>query len=130
MPEGEEQHPIWRAVLEEFRETMTPTNAARCARAHVVDQEGTVLRLAVPDTFHLHWLERLHGRIEETLALLGHAVVRVTFQVAAHDSAGAGTVEHCVSPVSGAGRIGEAETPRPLHGRESTRLYQERTAAR
>ena len=85
VPEGGEQHPIWRAVLEEFSETMTPVNAARCARAHVVDQEGTVLRLAVPDTFHLHWLERLHGRIEKTLDMLGHTGVQVAFQVVAQD---------------------------------------------
>jgi len=81
-PEREEQHPLWRAVLEEFRATMTADNVARCARAHVLEQDGDLLRLVVPDTFHLHWLERLHRRIEETLALLGHAGVRMTFQLA------------------------------------------------
>lgn len=80
--EGEEPHPLWRAVLEEFCATMTPDNVARCARAQVVEQDGDLLRLVVPDTFHLHWLERLQRRIEETLALLGHVGVRVTFQLA------------------------------------------------
>ncbi len=81
-PEREEQHPLWRAVLEEFRATMTADNVARCARAHVLEQDGDLLRLVAPDAFHLHWLERLHRRIEETLVLLGHAGVRVTVQLA------------------------------------------------
>ncbi len=80
--ESAEPHPLWRAVLEEFCATMTPDNVARCAQAQVVEQDGDLLRLVVPDTFHLHWLERLQRRIEETLALLGHVGVRVTFQLA------------------------------------------------
>ncbi len=79
-----EEHPMWRAVLHELRDTMTPDNFARCARAHVVSQDGTLLYLAVPDTFHLHWLERLRHRIEGALATTGHVGVGVAFRLAEH----------------------------------------------
>ncbi len=73
-----EEHPVWRAVLDELAQVMTSENFnAWLASTRVVHQEGEVLRVAVPTPFNKTWLEqKLHGKvtgalhkIDDTLAI-------------------------------------------------------------
>jgi len=60
-----EEHPVWRAVLDELAQVLTPENfnawlASTCA----LDQDGEVLRVAVPAAFNKTWLEqKLAGKV-------------------------------------------------------------------
>ncbi len=60
-----EEHPVWRAVLDELAQVMTPENFnAWLAQTRVVGQEGEVLRVAVPVAFNKTWLEqKLAGKV-------------------------------------------------------------------
>ncbi len=73
-----EEHPVWRAVLDELAQVMTSENFnAWLASTRVVHQEGEVLRVAVPAAFNQTWLEqKLAGKvmgalhkIDDTLAI-------------------------------------------------------------
>jgi hypothetical protein len=73
-----EEHPVWRAVLAELAQVLTPENFNTwLASTRAVDQEGEVLRVAVPTPFNKTWLEqKLHGKvtgalhkIDDTLAI-------------------------------------------------------------
>ncbi len=73
-----EEHPVWRAVLDELAQVLTPENFNTwLASTRAVGQEGEVLRVAVPTPFNKTWLEqKLHGKvtgalhkIDDTLAI-------------------------------------------------------------
>jgi len=60
-----EEHPVWRAVLDELAQVVTVENfnawlASTCA----LDQAGELLRVTVPNQFNKEWLERkLCGKV-------------------------------------------------------------------
>jgi len=60
-----EEHPVWRAVLDELAQVMTSENfnawlASTCA----LDQDGELLRVTVPNQYNKEWLERkLCGKV-------------------------------------------------------------------
>lgn len=60
---------MWRAVLDEMAHVMTSENFnAWFATTHALDQEGELLRVAVPTQFNKEWLEgKLRGRVMGTL---------------------------------------------------------------
>ncbi len=60
-----EEHPVWRAVLDELAQVMTSENFnAWLASTRVVHQEGEVLCVAVPAAFNKTWLEhKLAGKV-------------------------------------------------------------------
>jgi len=60
-----EEHPVWRAVLDELTQVLTPENFnAWVASTRALDQEGELLRVAVPAAFNKTWLEqKLHGKV-------------------------------------------------------------------
>ena len=64
-----EEHPVWRAVLTDLAQVMTAENFNTwLATTRVVDQEGTVLRVAVATPFNKTWLEqKLAGKVASTL---------------------------------------------------------------
>ncbi len=64
-----EEHPVWRAVLDELAQVMTPENFnAWLASTRALDQDGEVLRVAVPTPFNKTWLEqKLHGKVTSAL---------------------------------------------------------------
>jgi len=64
-----EKHPVWRAALVELAQVMTPENFnAWFATTRALDQEGEVLRVAVPTAFNKTWLEqKLHGKVMAAL---------------------------------------------------------------
>jgi len=76
---------LWRAVLGEVREVLTPENyAVWFAPACPLALEGDVLRVAVPTAFHADWLaHKLRGRVQQALERTGHAGVHITYDVAA-----------------------------------------------
>jgi len=86
-----EEHPVWRAVLDELAQVLTPENfnawlAATCA----LDQDGELLRVAVPTPFNKTWLEqKLAGKVAGALHKIDATardaarVVRVEYVVAA-----------------------------------------------
>jgi len=54
-----EEHPVWRAVLDELAHVLTPENFnAWLATTRALDQEGDLLRVAVPAAFNKTWLEQ------------------------------------------------------------------------
>ncbi len=80
-----EEHPVWRAVLDELAQVLTPENFnAWLASTRVLDQDGAVLRVAVPAAFNKTWLEqKLRGKVMGVLGRidyerLGYAGERVT----------------------------------------------------
>ncbi len=86
-----EEHPVWRAVLAELAQVMTPENFnAWLASTHALDQDGAVLRVTVPAAFNKTWLEqKLAGKVMGALHKIdydtlgaGH-VERVEYVVAA-----------------------------------------------
>ncbi len=92
-----EEHPVWRAVLDELAQVLTPENFNTwLASTRAVGQEGEVLRVAVPTPFNKTWLEqKLHGKvtgalykIDDTLAI--GRVGRVEYVV---DSAACAPIE-------------------------------------
>ncbi len=72
---------LWRAVLGEVREVLTPENyAVWFAPACALALEGDVLRVAVPSPFHADWLaHKLRGRVQQALERTGHAGVRIVY---------------------------------------------------
>jgi len=60
-----EEHPVWRAVLDELAQVMTSENFnAWLASTRALDQEGDLLRVTVPNQFNKEWLERkLCGKV-------------------------------------------------------------------
>jgi len=86
-----EEHPVWRAVLDELAQVMTPENFnAWLASTRALDQDGAVLRVAVPAAFNKTWLEqKLAGKVLGALHTIDYAglhtepVARVEYVVAA-----------------------------------------------
>jgi len=86
-----EEHPVWRAVLDELAQVMTAENFnAWLASTRALDQDSEVLRVAVPAAFNKTWLEqKLHGKVTGALhkidydALGAGRVERVEYVVAA-----------------------------------------------
>ncbi len=84
-----EEHPVWRAVLDELAQVMTSENFnAWLATTRALDQDGAVLRVAVPGAFNKTWLEqKLHGKVTGALhkidytALHAERVGRVAYVV-------------------------------------------------
>ncbi len=64
-----EEHPVWRAVLDELAQVMTSENFnAWLAQTRALDQEGELLRVAVPAAFNKMWLEqKLAGKVAGAL---------------------------------------------------------------
>jgi len=64
-----EEHPVWRAVLDDLSQVLTVENFnAWLASTRALDQDGAVLRVAVPAPFNRHWLEaKLHGKVAGAL---------------------------------------------------------------
>ncbi len=78
-----EEHPVWRAVLAELAQVMTVENFnAWLGTTRALDQDGAVLRVAVPAAFNKTWLEqKLHGKVAGALQKIDY------------DALGAGRVE-------------------------------------
>jgi len=74
-----EEHPVWRAVLAELAQVMTPENFnAWLASTRAVGQDGEVLRVAVPAAFTKTWLEqKLHGKVTGALQTIDYDALRV-----------------------------------------------------
>jgi len=72
---------LWRAVLGEVREVLTPENYAvwfAPARASILEED--VLHVAVPTAFHADWLaHKLGGRVRQALERTGHGGVRIVY---------------------------------------------------
>jgi len=64
-----EEHAVWRTVLDELAHLLTTENFnAWLATTRVLDQEGEVLRVAVPAAFNKTWLEqKLAGKVVAAL---------------------------------------------------------------
>ncbi len=64
-----EEHPVWRAVLDELAQVMTSENFnAWLATTRALDQDGELLRVAVPAAFNKTWLEqKLAGKVMAAL---------------------------------------------------------------
>jgi len=64
-----EEHPVWRAVLDELAQVMTSENFnAWLASTRALDQDGEVLCVAVPAAFNKMWLEqKLAGKVASAL---------------------------------------------------------------
>jgi len=90
-----EEHPVWRAVLTDLAQILTPENFnAWLATTRALDQDGAVLRVAVPAAFNKAWLEqKLHGKVLGVLqkidynALNIERIVRVEYVVEAAECA-------------------------------------------
>jgi hypothetical protein len=83
-PEISEPHPVWRQVLENLAGVLTPGNFVCCVTAHVIEQDGTILRIAVPGVFEQQWWMRQMGRhVQGALADCGHGGLQVVFVVEA-----------------------------------------------
>ncbi len=86
-----EEHPVWRVVLDELAQVLTPENFnAWFATTRALDQDGELLRVAVPAAFNKTWLEqKLAGKVAGALhkidygALGTGCVARVEYVVAA-----------------------------------------------
>ncbi len=64
-----EEHSVWRAVLDELAQVLTPENFnAWLATTRALDQEDELLRVAVPAAFNKMWLEqKLAGKVTGVL---------------------------------------------------------------
>ena len=64
-----EEHPVWRAVLDELAQVMTAEiYNTWLATTRALDQDGEVLRVAVPAPFNQDWLARkLAGKVAGAL---------------------------------------------------------------
>ena len=64
-----EEHPVWRAVLDDLAQVLTPENFnAWLASTRALDQDGELLRVGVPATFNKAWLEqKLAGKVMAAL---------------------------------------------------------------
>jgi len=74
-----EEHPVWRAVLDELAQVMTPENFnAWLASTHALDQDGVVLRVTVPTPFNKTWLEqKLAGKVAGALQKINYGPLNV-----------------------------------------------------
>jgi len=72
-----EEHPVWRAVLDELGQVMTSENFnAWLASTRALDQDGDVLRVAVPAAFNKTWLEqKLAGKVVGALHKIDYAAL-------------------------------------------------------
>ena len=72
-----EEHPVWRAVLDELAQVMTSENFnAWLASTRALGQEGEVLRVAVPAVFNKTWLEqKLRGKVAGALHTINDAAL-------------------------------------------------------
>ncbi len=75
-----EEHPVWRAVLDELAQVLTPENFnAWLATTRALDQHGDVLRVAVPAAFTKTWLEqKLAGKVAGALHTIDYAALATT----------------------------------------------------
>ncbi len=73
-----EEHPVWRAVLADLAQVLTSENFnAWLASTRALDQEGEVLRVAVPAAFNKAWLEqKLRGKVAGALHTINDAALR------------------------------------------------------
>ncbi len=64
-----EEHPVWRAVLDDLAQVLTVENFnAWLASTRALDQDGAVLRVAVPAPFNKIWLDtKLAGKVAGAL---------------------------------------------------------------
>jgi len=64
-----EEHPVWRAALDDLAQVMTPENFnAWLASTRALNQKGDVLRVAVPAPFNKAWLDtKLAGKVMAAL---------------------------------------------------------------
>jgi len=64
-----EEHPVWRAALDELAQVMTAENFnAWLATTRALDQDGELLRVAVPAAFNKTWLDtKLAGKVADAL---------------------------------------------------------------
>ncbi len=64
-----EEHPVWRAVLDELAQVMTAENFnAWLASTRALDQDGELLHVGVPAAFNKAWLEqKLAGKVMAAL---------------------------------------------------------------
>ncbi len=87
LPPITDTHPVWRAVLEEVRLTMTVENFNLWfTSTQAVGQDGDVLRVQVPTPFAKEWLaHKLQGQVSGALARRGYAHLRVNYVVAPLD---------------------------------------------
>ncbi len=71
-----EEHPVWRAVLDELVQVLTVENFNTwLASTRALDQEGEVLRVAVPAAFNKTWLEhKLAGKVIGALQKIDDAL--------------------------------------------------------
>ncbi len=86
-----EEQPVWRAVLDELAQVLTVENFNTwLASTRALNQDGEVLRVAVPAAFNKTWLEqKLHGQVTRALGQLdderggavGMRVTRVEYVV-------------------------------------------------
>jgi len=115
---------LWRMVLGEVREVLTPENyAVWFAPACALALEGDVLRVAVPSSFHADWLaHKLRGRVQQALERTGHGGVRIVYASAEREmSPPTGTSGVPVSspiaavaaarPLASAGRASDGDRP-------------------
>ncbi len=115
---------LWRAVLGEVREVLTPENyAVWFAPACALALEGNVLRVAVPSSFHADWLaHKLGGRVQQALERTGHGRVRIVYATAEREmSPPTGMAEVPVSspiaavaaarPLGSTGRASDGDRP-------------------
>jgi len=74
-----EEHPVWRAVLDELAQVMTSENFnAWFATTRALDQDGAVLRVAVPTAFNKAWLDtKLAGKVMGALHTIDYDALRV-----------------------------------------------------
>ncbi len=88
-----EEHPVWRAALDELAQVMTPENFnAWLATTRALDQDGEVLRVAVPAAFNKTWLEqKLAGKVMAALQKIDDDTLAI---------ARVGRVAYIVDPVA------------------------------
>ncbi len=88
-----EEHPVWHAVLDELAQVMTVENFnAWLATTRALDQDGELLRVAVPAPFNKTWLEqKLAGKVVGALQKIDYAALH-----AGH----VGHVEYVVEPAA------------------------------
>jgi len=72
-----EEHPAWRAALDELAQVLTVENFnAWLASTHALDQDGEVLRVAVPKQFNKDWLEhKLCGKVMSALHKIDYNIL-------------------------------------------------------
>ncbi len=76
--------PLWQAVLDDLRASMTAENYAMWfAAAHAEPRTGRMLTVRVPTVMHERWLDtKLRLRIEQVLRSLGQSDIQIVFRAA------------------------------------------------